>query len=141
MLFRSEIDDDLAALLRLPDAQLTDAQRANLRRHFLLTTPELATARAEIDRLLDSGKVAAIAYDFFDLYPADAKQPGSHGDHSSVVVARRLLDGRCHYFVRNHFGPTCGYRPEYEDRCEKGNGGVWVTMDALKHLYSVTSVR
>lgn len=103
-----------------------------------------AMLTAEIDRLLDSGKVAAIAYDSFDLYPMSLARPGvvnPHGDHSSVVVARKKIDGKCHYFVRNHFGATCGYRKEFEDHCEKENGGVWVTMDALKHLYSVTSVR
>jgi hypothetical protein len=104
-----------------------------------------AKARAllfrEIDRLLDSGKAAAIAYDGFDLYPQDGKPASAYGDHSSVVAARKLIDGRCHYFVRNHFGPTCGYRSEFDGRCEKENGGVWVTTEALKHLYSVTSVR
>src|SRR5262249_42189912 len=43
----AEIED----LLLRPDAQLTAAQREQLRRQFLLTTPELVNARAEIDRL------------------------------------------------------------------------------------------
>ena len=47
----TDLPDEIARLLRLPDAQLTAADRDRLRRQFLLTTPELATARAEIDKL------------------------------------------------------------------------------------------
>jgi hypothetical protein len=97
----------------------------------------------ELDRVLDSGKVAAIAYESFDLYPRTepVRTERFHGDHSSVVAARKKIEGECHYFVRNHFGATCGYRREYEENCEKGAGGVWVKPEALKHLYSVISVR
>jgi hypothetical protein len=114
----------------------------------LLSTGKLDPVNArsilqtELDRVLDAGKVAAIAYESYDLYPLSAGRAGSsHGDHSSVVAARKKIDGQCYYFVRNHFGPTCGYRPELEKRCEKDNGGVWVTMETLKHLYSVISIR
>jgi hypothetical protein len=46
-----EMGEDIERLLTVPDARLTDAQRTKLRHHFLLTAPELKTARAEIDRL------------------------------------------------------------------------------------------
>jgi hypothetical protein len=106
---------------------------------------DLAVARKpleeELDRVLDSGKAAAIAYESYDLYPlSDQKAAITHGDHSSIVAARKMIDGKCHYFVRNHFGASCGYRPEFENRCERENGGVWVPLEALKHLYSVISV-
>lgn len=109
----------------------------------LEATAARASLVAELDRVLDDGKVAAIAYDSFDLYPrADTAKPGNgRGDHSSVVAARKKIDGVCHYFVRNHFGATCGYRKELDERCEKENGGVWVTAEALQHLYSVISIR
>ena len=108
------------------------------------TNPDNARASliAEIDRLLDQGKPAAIGYDAYDLYPkGDSKQENPHGDHSSVIAARKKIKGSCHYFVRNHFGTTCGYRPEIEEFCEKENGGVWVPGEALKHLYVVISIR
>lgn len=107
--------------------------RAESGRRFLLK---------ELDRVLDSGKVAAVAYESFDLLPRPSDTPASyHGDHSSVVAARKMIGERCHYFIRNHFGQNCGYRPEWEPLCEKENGGVWVPGDALQHLYSVISVR
>jgi len=101
-----------------------------------------ATLLTELNRVLDSGKAAAIAYESYDLYPkGDPKGTHPYGDHSSVVAARKKINGVCHYFVRNHYGATCGYRPEFEPLCEKANGGVWVPGDALTHLYSVISVR
>jgi hypothetical protein len=101
------------------------------------------TLFAELNRVLNSQRAAAIFYDSYDLFP-QYKGKGAvppHGDHSSIVAARKMIGGQCHYFVRNHFGATCGYRPEYEPLCEKQNGGAWVPADALKHLYGVISVR
>ena len=46
-----DMPDEIAHLLRTPDTQLTPPDHDRLRRQFLLTTPELATARAEIDKL------------------------------------------------------------------------------------------
>ena len=46
-----EIPDEIERLLVIADAKLTTAQRGELRQHFLITAPELATARAEIDQL------------------------------------------------------------------------------------------
>ena len=47
----SELPNEITGLLALTDAHLTAADREKLRQQFLLTAPELATARAEIDRL------------------------------------------------------------------------------------------
>jgi hypothetical protein len=96
--------------------------------------------RTELDRVLDSGQAAAITYESYDLFPRPDTHAG-HGDHSSIVAARRMIGGTCRYFVRNHFGRSCGYRPELEPRCEKENGGVWVSIGELRHLYSVISLR
>ena len=46
-----EIPDEIAQLLAMTDAKLTPPQRARLREQFLLTAPELAAARKEIDEL------------------------------------------------------------------------------------------
>ena len=43
-----EMNDEIEALLLIPDAQLTAVQRGKLREHFLLTAPELATAAKQI---------------------------------------------------------------------------------------------
>lgn len=45
------IDNETAALLALPDAQLSGEQRSALRNAFLLQAPELADARKEIENL------------------------------------------------------------------------------------------
>lgn len=47
----SETPEELRKLLAIPDAKLTAAQRQTLLEQFLLTTPELAAARAEIEKL------------------------------------------------------------------------------------------
>jgi hypothetical protein len=47
-------EEEVERLLLAPDAGLTDAQREQLRQTFLLSAPELATARAEIDKLKKS---------------------------------------------------------------------------------------
>jgi len=46
-----EMPDDIAQLLLVPDAQLTADQTSWLRAQFLLSAPELAAARQEIDAL------------------------------------------------------------------------------------------
>jgi hypothetical protein len=46
-----EIPDAIEALLRVPDSQLTAAQLGKLREQFLISAPELADARKEIDAL------------------------------------------------------------------------------------------
>lgn len=46
-----ETSDKIEALLLIPEAQLTAAQRAELREHFLLTAPELAAAAKQIVEL------------------------------------------------------------------------------------------
>lgn len=61
-----------------------------------------------------------------------------HGDHASLVVARRSVNGSCQYFVRNSFGKGCdGYLESLLKRCDGEAGGAWVTLDELPTLYSL----
>jgi hypothetical protein len=46
-----DLPEETKRLLQIPDAQLTTTQREQLLHRFLLTAPELAGARSEIDRL------------------------------------------------------------------------------------------
>jgi hypothetical protein len=46
-----DLPDEVVALLRMHEAQLTAEQRNQLREQFLLSLPELAEARAEIEKL------------------------------------------------------------------------------------------
>ena len=60
------------------------------------------------------------------------------GDHASIVAARKMIGGECHYFVRNSFGEDCNdFRPELTHRCEVKNGGIWVRKSELSTLYGV----
>ena len=47
----SDLPDEIERILQIPDAQLSGAQRQTLRERFLLSAPELASARTEIDQL------------------------------------------------------------------------------------------
>ncbi len=46
-----DLPEEIGRLLQIPEAQLTAAQQQRLREQFLLTTPELANARKEIEQL------------------------------------------------------------------------------------------
>jgi len=46
-----DLTEEAGLLLQIPDAQLTSGQRQTLREQFLLATPELASARKEIEQL------------------------------------------------------------------------------------------
>ncbi len=46
-----DLPEEIGLLLQIPEAQLTAVQRQTLHEQFLLTTPELASARKEIERL------------------------------------------------------------------------------------------
>ncbi len=46
-----DLPEEVGPLLQIPDAQLTAVERQTLREQFLLATPELASARKEIEQL------------------------------------------------------------------------------------------
>jgi hypothetical protein len=48
--------------------------------------------------------------------------------HSSLIIGRKIIDGSCHYLIRNSIGKDCGlYKPGFH--CEKGD--VWVKDSEL----------
>lgn len=98
----------------------------------------------DIDKLLDSGEATTIGYDAYDVMERD-KDPGGrpeeHGDHSSVIAGRKMLNGSCHYFLRNSWGKDCSiYTGSFKGRCDRNAGGVWVKKSELPSLYSVVSL-
>lgn len=109
----------------------------------------------ELDANLDRGKASAIGYDYCEHGKPDPESgecskysttPGRpfypEQDHSAIVAARKPINGVCHYFVRNSTGPTCEFtHPRFGNRCEADAGGVWVSRQELKSLYSVMSIR
>ena len=80
---------------------------------------------AEVDRALDSGRIAGIDYSLHTLQAPDPDDKDKHAEHSSSIVARKKIGGKCMYLVRNSFGSDCSdYRRKFAKRCE--NGHVWV---------------
>ncbi|MGZ3727001.1 MAG: hypothetical protein ACXWQQ_14445 [Pseudobdellovibrio sp.] len=100
-----------------------------------------------IDKNLNSGKSVSIGYDLMDVATADqgydpeTGQTSQEVDHSSVIAARRFIDGQCRYFVRTHLGNSCPYLDEVKGLCEADAGGLWVTPAEIKSLYSVINIR
>jgi hypothetical protein len=110
----------------------------------------------EIDGNFDRKRISAIGYDSCehgapDLTTGECTSktryglPGNpHQEHSAIISARKMIQGQCRYFIRNHYGKTCNiYKPNFasEDVCDINYGGIWVTRDQLKTIYSVFSVK
>lgn len=93
----------------------------------------------EIDRNLERHRISAIGYDYQEHV---GKEKG--WDHSAIIAARKVINGQCRYFLRNSIGADCSdYSKEFQalPLCEKERGGIWVTRDDLKTVYSVISVK
>ncbi|WP_374076269.1 hypothetical protein [Bdellovibrio bacteriovorus] len=94
---------------------------------------------ATIDSALENGRISAIGYSAYTLMPPEGDD--KHADHSSIIAARKMIQGKCQYLIRNTWGSDCStYYPKFRSRCEKGN--VWITKEELKEsLYSVTYMK
>jgi len=96
----------------------------------------------EVDRALNEKKVAAVGYSAFDITEQAPEETTLDGDHSSIIAARRPVNGECQYFVRNSWGASCElYLPAWLKSCEEKDGGVWVRQADLKTIYSVVTYR
>ena len=73
-----EMPDEIGRLLVMEDSKLTDAQRGQLRTHFLLNAPELAKARAEIDKLRKAPAAAATTLVFRERPPENPRATFIH---------------------------------------------------------------
>jgi hypothetical protein len=62
-------------------------------------------------------------------------------DHSSVIVARKMMDGACHYLAQDDSGESCvNFYSRLHNRCTLGR--IWLTRPELrKTLHSVTYLR
>jgi len=113
---------------------------------------------AEINRNLNRGRISAVGYDYCDhgkVIPETGEcavvrlneksaSPRPAEDHSALITARKMIAGKCHYFLRNHLGQTCNfYHEPFNDPsyCDEKAGGLWLDPSDLKSLYSVISIR
>jgi hypothetical protein len=107
-------------------------------------TPSPARQRqafARIDYALDHNRYPAIGYGYEIL---EKRRPNEHDqdiDHSSVIVARKKIDGDCHYMVQDDSGENCiKFYPGLRDRCTLGR--IWLTRpELLESLHTVTYLR
>lgn len=96
----------------------------------------------EVDRNLEINRAVSIGYDLSDISDPDVvtfKKQNSPTpvDHSSVIAARRKINGQCRYFIRTHIGNHCSYYDHLNPYCEKDAGGVWVLPNEIPSLYAV----
>lgn len=91
----------------------------------------------EIDSTLNSGRPISVGFNANDLH-ADSNINARDADHSAVIAARRERNGQCEYFVRNHYGQECGYRPGMQ--CDPARGGVWIRREHLRTLYGTVAI-
>ena len=96
---------------------------------------ENARYRHRIDEALNAGRIASVSYRSGFLTGTD---PTLNTNHASTIVGRKRMNGKCHYLLRNTWGPTCHqYVSPYKERCR--NGTVWINQeDLIKHVYGVT---
>lgn len=127
-------------------ALATNLKELRRKQHLLLAT----TLRLEQNRVMDAvnlqldrGNPVAIGYALGDLMPDEVVEAGDAPrpeDHASVFAARKLMGGRCYYYLRNSFGQErSGYLASLRQRFE--DGGVWVLPEEIPSLYSAVWLR
>ena len=94
-----------------------------------------------IDYALDHRRNPTIGYSFYLLEARASDDPDEFADHSSMVLARKKIDGVCHYLVQDNTGEFCtNLLPNIERRCSAGR--IWLNERELNQtLYSVTYLR
>ena len=123
------IVDDLEALLR---------QKA---KGWTPSPAQEHEAFARIDYALDHKRYPVVGYSYEVL---EKRMPGEQDrdiDHSSVIIARKMMDGACHYMVQDDSGESCeNFYPHLHGRCTLGR--IWLTRrELLETLHSVTYLR
>lgn len=90
---------------------------------------------------LDHQRAPAVGYSLFKFSPREPDDPDEFADHSSAILARKLIGNKCHYLVRDNSGLECSdFFPQYRKRCQDAE--VWVTEEELgASMYSVVYLR
>ncbi len=129
-------------------AEDLDDYNKKLLRGELQRTQVLSLLFKEIDSKLEQGKAVSIGYDLLDVSPPDQvlvrtgeSAAIDQSDHSSVIAARKKINGICHYFVRTHMGFSCPYLPQFKGFCEPREGGLWVKPSDIRSLYTVVHIQ
>lgn len=84
-----------------------------------------------IDRALEKNKVVGLEYNAAHITAAGGTMGGFH---ASTILARKTIQNKCYYLVRNSWGDKCNYRTGII--CEKEQGGYWVDAKTLKKMSS-----
>jgi hypothetical protein len=94
-----------------------------------------------IDYALDHRRNPTIGYSFYLLEARAPNDPDEYADHSSMILARKKIDGVCHYLVQDNTGEYCfRLRPTIAAKCRLGR--IWVAEHELgETIYSVIYLR
>lgn len=96
----------------------------------------------EIDHQLDEYRPVMAGINVNEL--TTKEWAAGQREHSVVIGGRKMINGQCHYFIRNSSGQDCDvFRPELRagGKCDERHGGVWMTLDKLPSLYSIVTVK
>lgn len=123
----------------IADNQLDFMDKAARREPGL--TADTDRLMAMIDYALDRNRLPVIGYSWYVLEERLPKDPDIAADHSSPIIARRKVAGRCQYHLQDNTGEYCArMRPGIAERCDLGR--VWLDEDELRaSLYSVIYLR
>jgi hypothetical protein len=70
-----------------------------------------------------------------------SKQGRAAVEGDPVIVARKMLDGACHYLVQDDSGESCvNFYPHLHDRCTRGRIGL-TRPELHETLHSTTYLR
>jgi hypothetical protein len=87
----------------------------------------------EMNEALDTNHAVEIGYNLYSVAEKPADQRERDGDHSGVIAGRKMIQGQCHYLLRNTQGPGCDFLPKFEKRCS--NGHIWITREELEPTF------
>lgn len=82
-----------------------------------------------INNLLDQGKPLAVGYELEQI-------SSTEGSHSSIILARKWINGSCKYLVRNSWGNSCGVLISKVVDCNKETGTFWIKDKDLNEISS-----
>lgn len=95
----------------------------------------------KIRRALAEGDIIGVDYFASFLVANGSDASADHSRHASSIVGQRFMNGKCHYMLRNSWGPNCNlYVEPYKSQCR--NGVIYVEEEQfLSTVYGTSRVQ
>lgn len=96
----------------------------------------------KLNEALDNDRIAMIGYHASLFLTPERIARTQDTAHASTIVARRRVNGRCEYKIRNSWGTnSChAYRTGFRERCQEGY--IWVNeTELVSKLFIVSYIR